>query len=207
MKLLFDFFPVILFFSVFKWGETHADSAHALATDYLSAFVSGGAVAPTTAPILLATVIAFAATVLQILYLLARREKIHGTLWMSLGIIAILGGATVYFQNETFIKWKPTILYWGFASVFLISSAFFHRNLMRMSMQEQVKLPDPVWERLNVAWIMFFVLQGALNLYVAYTFSTSTWASFKLFGGIGLTFAFIIAQTFFLAKYLEEEPK
>jgi intracellular septation protein len=169
--------------------------------------VSGGVVVSSTAPILLATVIAFLTTVLQILYLLARRQKIHGTLWMALGVITVLGGATVYFQNETFIKWKPTILYWAIALTFLISNTVFHRNLMRLSMEEQLKLPDSVWERLNLSWIAFFFVQGLLNLYVAWNFSTSTWASFKLFGGIGLTFVFIVAQTVFLAKYLEEESK
>jgi intracellular septation protein len=207
MKLLFDFFPVILFFSVFKWGESHTGNAYALASDYLSGFVSGGVVASATAPILLATVIAFLTTVLQILYLLARRQKIHGTLWMGLGVITVLGGATVYFQNETFIKWKPTILYWAIALTFLIGNTVFHRNLIRLSMEEQLKLPAPVWEKLNLSWIAFFFVQGLLNLYVAWNFSTSTWASFKLFGGIGLTFVFIVVQTVFLAKYLEEESK
>jgi len=207
MKLLFDFFPVILFFGVFKWGEGHTEQAHAIATQYLSGFVSGGVVATTTAPILLATVVAFVATALQILYLLAKREKIHGTLWMGLAIITLMGGATVYFQNETFIKWKPTILYWAIAGVFLAAMLFFRKNLVRASMEGQVRLPEPVWERLNLSWVGFFLLQGALNLYVAYNFPTSTWASFKLFGGIGLTFAFVIAQTVFLARHIEEEPK
>jgi intracellular septation protein len=207
MKLLFDFFPVILFFSVFKWGESHADSAYAVATQYLSGFVAGGVVASATAPILLATVIAFLTTVLQIAWLVARRQKVHGTLWLGLGIITVLGGATVYFQNETFIKWKPTILYWSIALAFLISNVFFRKNLMRLSMEEQIKLPDPVWDRLNLSWIVFFIVQGILNLYVAWNFSTSTWASFKLFGGIGLTIVFIIGQTVFLAKYIEEESK
>jgi intracellular septation protein len=204
MKLLFDFFPVILFFSVFKWGESHAENAHSLASDYLSGFVAGGVVAPVTAPILLATVIAFATTLLQIFYLLVRRQKVHGTLWMALAVITVLGGATVYFQNETFIKWKPTILYWAIALAFLISNTFFHRNLMRVSMEEQLKLPDPVWDKLNLSWIVFFLVQGVLNLYVAWNYSTSTWASYKLFGGIGLTFAFIVVQTVFLSKYIEE---
>jgi intracellular septation protein len=204
MKLLFDFFPVILFFSVFKWGESHAENAHSLASDYLSNFVAGGVVAPVTAPILLATVIAFATTLLQIFYLLARRQKVHGTLWVALAVITVLGGATVYFQNETFIKWKPTILYWAIALAFFVSNTFFHRNLMRISMEEQLKLPDPVWDKLNLSWIVFFVVQGLLNLYVAWNYSTSTWASYKLFGGIGLTFAFIVIQTVFLSKYIEE---
>jgi intracellular septation protein len=206
MKFLFDLFPVILFFSVFKWGESHTDAAGSLASAYLSGFVSGGTVTASLAPILLATVIAFLATLAQIAYLLARRKKVDGMLWMSFAIITLFGGATIYFQNEAFIKWKPTILYWCIAAAFFISQIFFKKNLIRVSMEQQITLPDKVWQRLSLAWIIFFSALGVINLYVAFNFSTSTWASFKLFGGLGLTFAFIIGQTFFLSKYIEE-PK
>lgn len=206
MKFLFDLFPVILFFSVFKWGESHTDAASSLASAYLSGFVSGGTVTASLAPILLATVIAFLATLAQIAYLLARRKKVDGMLWMSFAIITLFGSATIYFQNEAFIKWKPTILYWCIAAAFFISQIFFKKNLIRVSMEQQITLPDKVWQRLSLAWIIFFSALGVINLYVAFNFSTSTWASFKLFGGLGLTFAFIIGQTFFLSKYIEE-PK
>ena len=206
MKFLFDLFPVILFFSVFKWGESHTDAAGSLASAYLSGFVSGGTVTASLAPILLATVIAFLATLAQSAYLLARRKKVDGMLWMSFAIITLFGGATIYFQNEAFIKWKPTILYWCIAAAFFISQIFLKKNLIRVSMEQQITLPDKVWQRLSLAWIIFFSALGVINLYVAFNFSTSTWASFKLFGGLGLTFAFIIGQTFFLSKYIEE-PK
>lgn len=206
MKFLFDLFPVILFFSVFKWGESHTDAASSLASAYLSGFVSGGTVTASLAPILLATVLAFLATLAQIAYLLARRKKVDGMLWMSFAIITLFGSATIYFQNEAFIKWKPTILYWCIAAAFFISQIFLKKNLIRVSMEQQITLPDKVWQRLSLAWIIFFSALGVINLYVAFNFSTSTWASFKLFGGLGLTFAFIIGQTFFLSKYIEE-PK
>lgn len=206
MKFLFDLFPVILFFAVFRWGEGHTESAQALASQYLSGLVSGGVVTPSLAPILLATAIAILATVFQIGYLLARRKKVDGMLWMSLAIITLFGGATVYFQNETFIKWKPTILYWCITTALFVGQTFFKKNLIRLSMEKQITLPDQIWLRLSLAWMLFFGVLGVINLYVAFNFSTSTWASFKLFGALGLTFAFIIGQSFFLAKYIEE-PK
>ncbi|AEK62228.1 putative intracellular septation protein [Collimonas fungivorans Ter331] len=121
MKFLFDLFPVILFFGIFKWSEGHADAAQALASQYLSGFVSGGVVTVAQAPVLLATAVAIVATVAQIGYLLLRRKKVDAMLWVSLLIICVFGGATIYFHNDTFIKWKPTVLYWAFAVVLLVS--------------------------------------------------------------------------------------
>jgi len=206
MKFLFDIFPVILFFSVLKWGESHSDAATHLAYDYLSAFAAGGIVTANLAPILLATVIAIIATACPVIYLLLRKKKVDGMLWLSLAIITLFGGATVYFQNEAFIKWKPTILYWCLAAALFISQVFLKKNLIRISMHHQILLPDHIWQRLSFVWVLFFFSMGILNLYVASNYSTDTWASFKLFGVLGLTFAFIIGQTFFLSKYIEE-PK
>ncbi|RYE74857.1 MAG: septation protein A, partial [Oxalobacteraceae bacterium] len=111
MKFLFDMFPVILFFGVFKWGESNTDAAQSMVGQYLSGLVSGGSVGPEQAPILLATAVAIIATIAQIGYLLARGRKVDGMLWVSLAIIVVFGGATIYFHNEAFIKWKPTVLY------------------------------------------------------------------------------------------------
>jgi intracellular septation protein len=206
MKFLFDLFPVILFFSVLKWGESHTDAATSLASNYLSSFAAGGVITPNLAPILLATVIAIIATACPVIYLLLRKKKIDGMLWLSLAIVTLFGGATVYFQNEAFIKWKPTILYWCIAFGLLVSQVFFKKNLIRMSMGHQISLPDQIWQRLSFVWVLFFSSMGMLNLYVAFNYSTDTWANFKLFGVLGLTFAFIIGQTVFLSKYIEE-PK
>ncbi len=204
MKFLFDLFPVILFFAVFKWGEGNTDAAQAFGQQFLSGLVSGGQVTATQAPILLATAIAIIATVLQIGYLLSRRKKVDGTLWLSMAIIVFFGGATIYFHNETFIKWKPTVLYWCFAAALLFSQIFLNKNLIRIMMEKQMSLPDGVWRRVNLSWVAFFITMGLLNLYVAFNFSTATWVNFKLFGGMGLMFAFIIAQSLMLSKYLKE---
>lgn len=204
MKFLFDLFPVILFFGVFKWGENNSDSAQALVEQYLSWMVSAGGSGAAQAPIMLATAVAIVATFAQIGWLLLRGKKVDTMLWVSLAIITVFGGATIYFHNETFIKWKPTVLYWSFGVALLIAQALFRKNLIRLMMEKQVSLPDGIWQRLNVSWAAFFVAMGAVNLYVAYSFSTATWVNFKLFGFTGLMFAFVIGQSLFLSKYIKD---
>lgn len=204
MKFLFDLFPVILFFTVFKWGESHADAAQALAQQYLGGLVSGGIATTAQAPIMLATAVAIVATIGQITWLLLRRRKVDTMLWVSLVIIILFGGATIYFHNETFIKWKPTVLYWCFGAALLASQALLGKNLIRLMMEQQISLPDLIWQRLSLAWAAFFGLMGLVNLYVAYYFSTAAWVNFKLFGFTGLMFAFVIAQSLLLAKYMKD---
>jgi intracellular septation protein len=204
MKFLFDLFPVLLFFSVFKWAEGHAATAQSFVSQHLSGFVSGGAVGPGQAPILLATAVAIAATLCQIGYLLARRRKVDAMLWVSLAIITVFGGATIYFHDETFIKWKPTVLYWCFAAALLISQVFMKKNLIRAMMEKQMALPESLWARVGLSWAAFFIAMGLLNLYVAFNYSTDQWVTFKMFGGMGLMLAFIIGQSVLLAKYLKE---
>lgn len=204
MKFLFDLFPVILFFSMFKWGESNPDAAQALAQQYLSGLVSGGTAAAAQAPIMLATAIAIAATIAQISYLLLRGKKVDTMLWLSLVIISVFGGATIYFHNETFIKWKPTVLYWCFGAALLIGQTLLGKNLIRLMMEKQITLPDPIWQRLSFSWAAFFGVMGLINLYVAYNFSTAAWVNFKLFGFTGMMFAFVIAQSLFLSKYVKD---
>lgn len=204
MKFLFDLFPVILFFVVFKWGEGNAEAAQSFGQQFLAGLVSGGQVTITQAPILLATAIAIIATIFQIGYLLSRKRKVDGTLWLSLAIIVFFGGATIYFHNETFIKWKPTVLYWCFAAALLFSQIFLKKNLIRTMMEKQMTLPEGVWRRVNLSWVAFFMTMGLLNLYVAFNFSTASWVNFKLFGGMGLMFGFIIVQSLLLSKHLKE---
>ncbi|NMM39156.1 MAG: septation protein A [Glaciimonas sp.] len=204
MKFLFDLLPVIIFFVTFKWGEGHADSAQTLVSHYFSGLISGGAITASQAPILLATVVMIVVSVAQIGYLLSRGKKVDPMLWVSLLIVGIFGGATIYFHNENFIKWKPTVLYWCFGAALLGGQIFMRKNLIRSMMEQQVKLPDIIWQRLNLAWSAFFLAMGVLNLYVAFNFPTATWVNFKLFGGMGLMFAFIVAQSLFLSKYMKD---
>jgi intracellular septation protein len=176
MKFLFDLFPVALFFVAFK-----------------------------IAGIYVATAVAIAASLLQVGWLKFRKQRVHPMLWASLGIIVVFGGATLVLQDETFIKWKPTVLYWLFGVVLAVSATMFRRNLIQMMLSEQMRLPPPIWARLNWSWVAFFVFMGAANLYVAYNFSTDLWVNFKLFGGMGLMLAFVVVQSLFLAKYAEDK--
>lgn len=205
MKILFDFLPVILFFGMFKYADAHKDWAATAATEHLGFMVSGGAVGPAVAPMLLATVVVILATAAQIGWLLARGRKVETMLWVSLGLVTVLGGATIWFQSETFIKWKPSVLYWAMGASFWISQAFLKKNLLQVLMGSQVTLPAFVWQRLNFAWIAFFALMGLLNIYVAYAFPTDVWVNFKLFGGLGLMLAFMVAQGFYLSRHLKDE--
>jgi len=155
--------------------------------------------------VLLATLVVIAATLTQVLVLKLMRRKVDTMLWISLVLVVVLGGATVWFHNETFIKWKPSGLYWAMALTFWASAQFFGKNLIQAMMGKELPLPDAIWQRLNWAWIGFFAFMGVLNLLVAYNFSTSTWASFKVFGTTGLILLFTIAQGLYLSPYLKEE--
>lgn len=204
MKFLFDIFPVLLFFITFKWGESYPALAQSYVAEYLSGLISGGAPSAELAPILFATAVTLIASVCQIGYLLLSKKKVDAMLWISFFIIMIFGGATIYFHNETFIKWKPTVLYWCYAGAFIMAQFIFKKNLIRMAMESQVKLPEHIWTRLSLAWIIYFIVMGLLNLYVAFNFATSTWASFKLISVAAIMPAFIVLQSLFLAKYMEE---
>ncbi|MFZ6686635.1 septation protein A [Undibacterium sp. SXout11W] len=204
MKFLFDVFPVILFFVTFKWGEGHTATAQAYVEKYLSGLVSGGVSSPELAPIMLATAVTLVASIGQISYLLIRRQKVDAMLWISFIIIMVFGGATIYFHSDTFIKWKPSILYWCYCGAFLLAQFVFKKNLIRTAMESQVKLPEHIWGKLSLAWTAYFFLMGLLNLWVAFNFSTDTWANFKLISMVGIMPAFIIIQSLFLSKYMTE---
>jgi intracellular septation protein len=205
MKLLLDFLPILLFFGAFKYAEGHKDWAAAFATDHLGFMVAGGQVGPGEAPVLLATVVVVLATLAQVVWLKARGKKVDMMLWISLALVTVLGGLTVWLHSETFIKWKPTGLYWAMALSFLISQFLLGRNLLKLMLGEQLQLPEPVWARLSLAWVAFFAAMGVINLWVAYNFSTDTWVNFKLFGGIGLMLLFTLGQGLYISKHLPEE--
>jgi len=178
MKFLFDLFPVILFFVAFKLADIYV-----------------------------ATGVAIAATFAQVGWLRLRRRRVDPMLWASLAIIVVFGGATLLLRDETFIKWKPTVLYWLFALALASSALLFRKNLLRAILKSQLVLPEPVWARLNWSWTLFFAFMGAANIYVAYSFPTDFWVNFKLFGGMGLMLLFVIGQAFFLAKHIEPDER
>ena len=176
MKFLFDLFPVLLFFAVFKLYGIYE-----------------------------ATAVAIAATFVQIGWVWFRHRKVEPMLWVSLGVIVVFGGATLYLQNETFIKWKPTVLYWLFSAALGVAALVFKKNLIRAMMEKQMSLPEPIWTKLLLSWIGFFVVMGVLNLYVAFNYSTDDWVNFKLFGGTGLMLVFVFGQVLLLAKHMDEK--
>jgi intracellular septation protein len=206
MKLLFDLFPVILFFATFKLAASYPTQSLALATSTLGGVIGDGRVPPDQAPILLATATAIVATFAQVGWLLARGRKVEPMLWVSLAVIAIFGGATIWFHDETFIKWKPTILYWLFAAALVAGRVIWRRNLVKSLLAEQISVPDAVWDRLATAWVGFFGVMGIVNLVVAYSVSTEVWVNFKLFGLFGLTIAFMLGLGIYLSRHLKEEP-
>jgi intracellular septation protein len=178
MKILFDLFPVILFFIAFKAFN-----------------------------IFVATAVAIAATVAQIIWTKWRHGKVDTMLWVSFAIISVFGGATLLLHDETFIKFKPSVLYWLFSAILLISNKWFNKNLMRALLHEKIALPVHVWNRLNLGWSLFFAVLGFVNLYVAFNYSTDAWVNFKLFGFTGLMIVFILAQSAWLAKYMDEKKE
>lgn len=176
MKFLFDLFPVLLFFVVYK-----------------------------TSGIFAATAAAIVATLLQIAWVKFRHGKVDPMLIASGVIIVVFGGATLLLHDELFIKWKPTVLYWLFTLVLAGAELIWRKNLIRAVLEQQITLPEPVWGTLNHAWAGFFAALGIANLFVAFNFATDIWVNFKLFGTMGLMLAFVILQSLFLQKYLAEK--
>jgi intracellular septation protein len=206
MKLLFDLFPVILFFIVYKLGGAYPHEAGQLASTWLGGLIASGKVAEAQAPILLATAAAIVASLAQVGWLLARGRRVEPMLWVSVGVIIVFGGATIWLNDETFIKWKPSILYLLFAGSLVAGRLFWQRNFVRTLLGKQIELPEPVWERLLWVWSGFFALLAVANLLVAYSFSTDAWVNFKLFGLMGLTLAFVVAIGVWLSRHIKEAP-
>ena len=200
-KVLFDLFPVIIFFIAYKIGDANAEATRA--------FMSGlGLPQPTGTGekpgIYLATLVAIAASVGQIGWVKLRGHAVETMMWVSLGIIVVFGGATLWLHDESFIKWKPTVLYWLFAGI-ILGSTLFGRNVIKSVMGTQMELPDKAWNLMNLSWGGFFAFMGVANLLVAFNFSTDDWVNFKLFGSMGLMLVFVIGQSMMLTKYLDKE--
>lgn len=200
MKLLFDLLPVILFFIAYKISGGNSEAATQLAQQWL-----GTGIAPSQAPILIATAVAIVATIGQVLWLLLRGKKVDTMLWASLGVITFFGGATLIFHDSTFIKWKPTVLYWLFSAGLLVGRYVFSKNGIRTMMQAQVELPEPAWDKLNLVWAVFFLFMGCVNLYVAFNYSESAWVEFKLYGFTALMLVFIVAQAAWMSRLMPVE--
>jgi len=176
MQLLFDLLPVVLFFVAYKLADIYV-----------------------------ATAVLIVGVLAQTLISWLRHRKVSPMLLTSAVLVLVFGGLTLLVHDATFIKWKPTIVNWLFATAFFASQFLKGPTIVQRLMGEQMKLePASLWARLNAMWIAFFVVVGALNLYVAFNFSESTWVNFKLFGLMGLTILFALAQGFWLARKSEQ---
>lgn len=178
MKLLFEIFPVLLFFVAYKFADIYV-----------------------------ATGVAMAATVLQLGWALTIRRRVEPMMWFSAVVVVVFGTLTLVLHDPTFIKWKPTIIYWGMALAMAVTQWGFKRNPMQSIFGSQLELPAEAWVKLNRSWMAFFAAMGVINIAVAYKFSEAVWVNFKLFGGTGLMILFVLAQSLMLSRYLDEEQK
>ncbi len=178
MNQLFEFFPILLFFIAYKLYDIYV-----------------------------ATAVVIVATTIQVSYTWLRYRKVETMQWITLGLILVMGGATLLLHNEQFIKWKLSIIEWLFGLLFLGSQFIGKTTFVEKMMSKTLKLPDFVWRRLNVMWGTFFLSVGFINVYVMYNFSTDEWVTFKTFGVPGLMLVFILLQMVFLYKYLPEPEK
>ncbi len=200
MKFFFDLFPVILFFVVFKFYGDVVGAESSLCI--YSLCIAGGK----EGAIYAATAVAILASFVQVGIFWARHRRFENMHVVTLVLLTLLGGATILFQDETFIKWKPTVVNWVFGAAFLGSQFIGSKTLIQRMMEKNIRLDtEATWVRLNLAWVAFFVAMGLINLYVAYNFDTDTWVNFKLFGLMGLTLLFVFAQAIFLARHMPEE--
>jgi intracellular septation protein len=178
MKILTDFFPIILFFAAYKFYGIYT-----------------------------ATAVAMGASALQVAFYWLKYRRIETMNLITFLLIGVLGSATLFFHNEWFIKWKPTAINWAFGIAFLVSQFIGSKPLTQRMLESNITLPKSIWLRLNLSWVLFFVLTGIANLYVAYYFDTDTWVNFKLFGLMGITIVFIIVQAIYMTQYLNPESK
>ncbi len=174
MKLLFDFFPILVFFITFKFFGIYT-----------------------------ATAMTMAASGLQVLLYWLKHRKFESLHVITLVIVLLFGSSTLLLHNDLFIKWKPTAIYWIFAIVFLGSHFISKKPLIQKLLDNKMSLPSNVWSRLNISWVLFFAIMGVANIYVLYHFSTNAWVNFKLFGTLGLTIVFLVLQAVYMAKYMD----
>jgi intracellular septation protein len=204
MKQLFDFFPILLFFIVYKF---YLDLPDELITTTNTLFPFMGMQAGDAKyAIYLATLVAILATIVQVGLTAIVSKKVEKMHLITLLLLIVFGGATLLLKDPTFIKWKPTAINWLFAAVFLGSHFIGAKPLVQRMMGHAVELTDQrIWYKLNYAWIGFFVFSGIANLIVAFSFSEDIWVDFKLFGLMGLTLIFVVGQAFYLAKYIDSD--
>ena len=208
MKQILDFFPIVLFFIGYKFYLDLPDDV-IIAINALMPVLSIAPDEPDDA-IYLATFVTIIATLVQVAVTVVLTRKVEKMPLITLFLLIVFGGATLFFKDPLFIQWKPTAINWLFAMVFAGSHFIGDKPLVQRMMGRVLEIEDErVWLKLSIAWIGFFVFSGIANLIVApqidpfsLQFSEDTWVDFKLFGLLGLTVIFVFAQTFYLARYM-----
>lgn len=173
MDLLYDFLPILVFFAAYKFYGIYPATAAAIIT-----------------------------VALQVGFILLKGKKPKVAQIITLCMMVVLGGATLFFHNEMFIKWKPTAVYGVLGSALLISDFWGNKNLIQKMLEANLTLPPHAWRILNLSWITFFYVMGIINLVVVYTFDTNTWVNFKLFGTLALVLVFAIIQALLVARWM-----
>jgi intracellular septation protein len=208
MKQLLDFLPIVLFFIIYKFFLDLPDGL-VTAVNSLLPFM---ALTPgnESDAIYLATLVAIVATIIQVAMSAAILKKVEKMPLITLALLVIFGGATLFLKNPLFIQWKPTAINWLFGFGFLASQFIGSKPLVQRMMAQAITINEQkVWMKLNLSWVLFFALSGFANVIVApaidpfnLNFTESTWVDFKLFGLMGMTIVFVIAQAFYLARFM-----
>lgn len=188
VKQFIDFIPLLLFFIVYKMEPR--------AVELLGFSTQLGGIFSATAVLIASSVVVYGA-------LLIHQRKLDKGQWLTLVACLLFGGMTLAFHSETFLKWKAPVVNWLFALAFAGSHLIGDKVLIKRLMGHAVELPEPVWKRLNLAWIVFFLFSGSANLFVAFTFE-QFWVDFKVFGSLGMTILFLIGQGLYMARHLHD---
>jgi len=189
VKQFIDFIPLILFFIVYKLDPRTVELAgHS---------VELGGIFSATAVLIISSILVYG-----VIFLLQR--KLEKSQWLTLVACLVFGSLTLAFHSETFLKWKAPVVNWLFALGFAGSHFIGDKVLIQRVMGHAIQLPQQIWTRLNLAWVAFFIFSGCANLFVAFTFH-DIWVDFKVFGSLGMTVLFLIAQGVYLSRHIHDE--
>ena len=178
MHALLEYLPLIIFFVVYKFVDIYW-----------------------------ATAAIIICMVLQTLFYIVKKKDIPTRHWVIFGLVTVFGGLTIILQNDTFIKWKVTVIYTLFSIGLIVSERFFNKNVIKEFLSEALELPEKIWQNLNISWAIFFAALAIANTYVAHYMSQETWVNFKVFGLLGATLVFAFVSIMFLVKYIPDEEE
>ena len=176
MKLLLDFFPILLFFVSYKLSDIYT-----------------------------ATAVLMAATTVQMAVIYLRERSLQTMHKITLVLVLGFGALTLGLHDERFIKWKPTVLYSAMSLGLAFATWGLKKSPIKGLLGSQLELPDAVWARLNVAWVFYCAFMALANAYVAQNFSTEEWVNFKLWGYV-FPVTFILGQGIYIARHMQTPP-